>query len=626
MKRKNSLPLVCLLAFSLSSCDLLTIGGGGSGIARTYDTLAYKTKDVNVYRDNQGVDKTIKIRFYDDTPSIPYINVTGYFKEFFKTQTTKTVKGSIYRYNHPEGDFLAFDPEADTIYICYGDSFQGHPDMDQNTSKFFLKVDKQTSSAPTIKAISLASYGIDLHYENKEIYAPLTLLSCFAGGICLLQAAYNGESIYFCDGYGSLTGELRGPEYFKDTYFSVLGDYSTKRPQDMIDYAYGQLCMMFDNDRGYTTQLLFGDNNLNSMGLDGLLEVYYPKIKEHLLSDDKETYYRGYHELLMGLWDGGHTSPDIQTPLDNPYVDGDYNSFYLNVVYGACDDPDLSALGNEYVRRVRSAWDIGSYEDALKAAFGEEVKQNGKYYHFDETHSTSYIGFDSFVTAYTEWDDFYAGKTEETPNDTYGHVLRSLNQALEDGATNVVFDITCNGGGDTGAMAAVVGLFNKGHAYQNMVNVLSKCYVRSDYLLDVNLDGEYDEEDVTEAEKFEVFNVGVLTSLNCFSCGNTFPSMMQQKGFKTMGGKTSGGSCAICYEFTADGLPYIRSSHYMIGLNPDGSNIDDGVTPDFDIAVEVAKAQGVDTLTRQEAAPYFYDLELISNYLENAYAVEEPQD
>ena len=102
--------------------------------------------------------------------------------------------------------------------------------------------------------------------------------------------------------------------------------------------------------------------------------------------------------------------------------------------------------------------------------------------------------------------------------------------------------------------------------------------------------------------------------------------MMQQKGFKTMGGKTSGGSCAICYEFTADGLPYIRSSHYMIGLNPDGSNIDDGVTPDFDIAVEVAKAQGVDTLTRQEAAPYFYDLELISNYLENAYAVEEPQD
>ena len=61
----------------------------------------------------------------------------------------------------------------------------------------------------------------------------------------------------------------------------------------------------------------------------------------------------------------------------------------------------------------------------------------------------------------------------------------------------------------------------------------------------------------------------------------------------------------------------------MIGTGVNGKNLDDGVTPDYDIPAEMAKALNVDELSLSEAAPYFYDVELVSNYLESAYAEEE---
>ena len=613
MKRKNTLPLVCLLAFALSGCSL-------DGSMEKADKTDYKTESVKVYREKGTHDKVIDVRFYKPTPNIPYISVTRYFKEFFKTDVTLRKGSGIFAYYHPAGGYMAFDGERDVFYISNADDFQDHPDLVSVSKKYFLNGQKVVFSPSSVKTIDLYGYGIDIHYDSDEVYAPLSFLSCFSGGINLIQAAYNGKDIYVCDYYGSLTGERRDPEYFKDTYFSVLGDFSTERPKDLIDYTYNQLCMMFDNDRGYTSQLLFGDLNLLSIGLNGILEMYYPSIKQGLLSANKEEYYKAYIELFMGLDDRGHTNALMMTDLDNPYVNGNDHTFFVNTVRGDLNDPELGDLADEFITRNHSSWVTEPYANALKATFGENAKTGNFYYAYDAAHTTAYVGFDSFVVDYVGWDNFFKGKTQESPLDTYGFVRNGLYQALHDGATNFVLDMTCNGGGETTAMAGLVGLFNASIGYQTLTSSLNTYRIEFDYGVDINLDGKWDDSDVAEAKKFEALNVGVLTSSNCFSCGNTFPSYMQQLGYKIMGAKTSGGSCAITYEFTADGLPYLRSSHFMIGESPVGKNLDDGVAPDFDIASVVASALGENSLSLEEAAPYFYDLGLISNYLETAYA------
>lgn len=620
MKRKNSLPLICLLAFSLTSCDFSSFGRSSS--KADIDRATYKLKDVKIYRDNVAFDKTIGIRFYDDTPSIPYIGVKAYFKEFFKTELNLSIKGSIYTYAHPFGGSIGFDAENGILYLRDMDAFESHPDLDFETSKYFLSF-LDTSSSPSVeKIISLKDYGIDTHHDGNEIYAPLNLLSCFAGGSSLIHTAYNGEDIYVLDYYGSLTGEEREPKYFKNTYYSVLGDYSTKRHRDMIDYTYNQLCLMFDNDRGLTSQLVFGDTDLLSMGLNGLLDMRYPTIKEHLLSEDKATYYQGYLELFMGLYDGGHTVALECTDLENPYVNGNDYSAFLAAVNNAKLDPSLSDLATKFSNAYWGSWDTYTYESALEASFGEGTKDGGFYYHFDETYATSYVGFDSFDVDYKGWDDYYSGKSEEAPLDTYSFIRDSLYQALDDGATNFVFDITCNGGGDTAALIGIVGLLNDAKGYDTLTDILSKRRSTQTFGVDVNLDGVYDDLDKEEAAKFKNLNIAALTSMNCFSCGNAFPAALKDLGYKTIGAKTSGGSCAITYGCTADGLSYVRSGRYMIGAKKDGTNLDDGVIPDYDIALEQGNILGQGPLDYQDAAPYFYDVELISNYIESAYQDE----
>ena len=116
----------------------------------------------------------------------------------------------------------------------------------------------------------------------------------------------------------------------------------SKRPADLIEYTYNQLCFNFDNLRGYTVQLLMGDNNLLSLGLNGTLERFYPEVKAALLSPDKSEYYAGFTTLLGILSDGGHTSTYMggesfemlfaDTIVSNPALIGPYRQFASKVV------------------------------------------------------------------------------------------------------------------------------------------------------------------------------------------------------------------------------------------------------------------------------------------------------
>lgn len=248
------------------------------------------------------------MRLYAETPNVPYIGVDEYFTEFFEYNLTVRRSGDVFTYVHNNNAYLTFDAEQDILAVYDIDAFQSASFFTTSTSKLFLNSVGYIGTTMSEKLISLRGYNIDVHAARGDVYVPLTLLSSIAGGVSQYNVAYNGKAIYVLDRGGYATGEVRDHEYFGEEYTSVLYDTKTSRPKDLVEYTYNQLCFNFDNMRGYTRQLLMGDNNLLSLGLDGALERFYPEIKAALLSSDKSDYLAGFAALMAALSDGGHTA------------------------------------------------------------------------------------------------------------------------------------------------------------------------------------------------------------------------------------------------------------------------------------------------------------------------------
>ena len=578
----------------------------------------FVTKDINIYRQATTIDKTISLRFYADQPNVPYIGFTQYYREFFSQDYPCVFKNGCHVYERQDGAYMKFDTEKDLFFAVDTQSFSSHPFFESSSSKTFLKAGKVHATSKNEKVINLKNYGIDLHYDDGDVYAPLTFLSDLSGGDNLYNIAYNGKDIYVIDFQGMLSeGVKRDVTYYKDTYYEILGNFDSPREKDLIAYDYNELCLIFDNYRGYTTQMLFGDNNLLSLGLNGLLELYHPEIKNYLLSPSKENYLMGYFALFAGLYDGGHTSPILN---ENPQNINDEDGFFP-LYFGKCiQKKEYTQVSSKFYSAIMQS---GMAKEALaeqrKNSFSLNEKESSEggpnfYYRFDQTSKTSYIGFNSFVVDYASWAEFYKSedpaKKAPVETDTYAFVRSKLYQALEDGAENVVLDLSTNGGGDSTALNGIYGILNGAQGEFSMNNTFNKYRHSTEYEVDVNLDGVYDKKDAEEADKFQ-FRLGVLTSQASFSCGNLLPSLLKESGYKIIGQQSGGGSCSVILGTTADGVPFSRSSHLSLSNNG-GDNIDGGVPVDFDILADKKERLA-------DAAAYFYDFSYISNYLNHAY-------
>ena len=550
----------------------------------------FEEKDVKIYRRPGVVDKQIKLRFYEDTPSIPYISVSEFNKEFFNRELTKMENGF---YKLGNDSYIGFTYGSNLLYAQGLSSFDSHPDFKSNTGRLFIKLDSIDFTTPQERVVNLNNYHITVH---KDDYVPLSLLSKLMGGSQLYDISYNGKDIYVIDRDGQL-GQETPQSAFGAAYYEELESITTVRKRDMADYVYNELCFVFDNLRGYTEHMVFGDNNLVSLGLNGLLEKYAPKTKEYLLSLDKAKYYEGVYSLFNGLYDNGHTG-----------LLADFDA--MDAAKARKSEQEFKDLYN----RASSQSMVSTY--ALSGAvlgrimmFGSGHSNN--YYKFDAATKTAYIGFAKFIVDYDGWDAFYKGEVEEEPyeTDSYAYVRKQMYQAKADGVKNLVIDISSNTGGSSYALEGIVGLLNHGKSTFELNDCFNKYRISEHHSIDINLDGKFDEADVTEADSF-TFNIGVLTSGGSFSCGNLLPSVLKGLGYKIMGEKSGGGSCAISIETTADGIPFVRST-YLCLSDAEGNNIDSGVPVDFEIPADTSGSIPI--------FKDFFNFELVSNYLSTAY-------
>ncbi len=606
MKRKViSVILALIMLFSLVACN-----NSKSDITTSVETTDvepnekneddYEVKAVNVYREKDVVDKTIDLHFYSDAPHVPFISVSLFYKEFFKHDLKVEITNNVYKYSGEKKEYLKFDVQENEISIYNSLVFGYHPDFQEATTKTFLHEIKNVSTTGKEMIIALNNYGIDIYGDGKEAYVPLSLLSVFSGGLDGYNIAYNGKDIYVLDSRGQLcNGEERDSAYFGDSYISVLNNVKEKRYEDLAKYTYGLLCLDFDNFRGYTSQLIMGDNNLLSLGLNGLLEKYYPDLKDSLLSLDKREYAAGIEMLSIGLFDGGHTAlDDGSTAVTTPYFEE------------MAKKPEYHDIVYKFAQLLKASKQNSSLiVTAKKAAFTDYDETNNPFiYHFDSKTKLAYVGFDSFKVDYEAWKKYFANgmKEEDIPsqkNDTFIFVRHCFYKAIEDGAQFVILDLSTNNGGDSGALIGLVGLANKSIGYFEANQIIDRNRVTQTDGIDINLDGVYDKLDEEEAKKF-TFQVGVLTSQKSFSCGNLLPSVMKEIGWKIIGQRSGGGSCAITYVSTADGFTIIHSSSFCLS-NESGENIDNGVELDYRI---------IDPKTNEFNAELFYDYVTIANY------------
>ena len=86
---------------------------------------------------------------------------------------------------------------------------------------------------------------------------------------------------------------------------------------------------------------------------------------------------------------------------------------------------------------------------------------------------------------------------------------------------------------------------------------------------------------------------------------------MKELGYKILGERSGGGSCAVSVNTTADGIPYCHSS-YICLTDGQGENIDGGIAADL----EIEKIK----YTTIYDCKSFFDVSILSSYLNTAYS------
>ena len=506
----------------------------------------------------------ITLRFYEETPSIPYIDLTTYFKTFYflNLNKTKVNENGKYRYEGKSNTYLEVDTINETFTFSDIDTICNLSQF--NLEACFLKPSVVSLIGTPDIYIEFSEYHIDLKGDDKEAYMPLTTLDNIFSWVMGYCVSYNGKDVYVLDEswavyeYSSL---MNYPDYY-----DVLENKETFA-KDEAEFNYNELCFTIDYLQGHPAQMAIGRSELEAGGLDAALDAY-PRLKQALKSTNVKEYVDAqylFHDILM--YDGGHSGAQYRM-----YSGTDYMSQILN-------EDSLLKQKNDYVDQ--------DWEDKYAAyqsvgitkinALGSQLN----YYYADKTNKIAYIGFDQFDVDYQGWQMYYLGFSDQIPNenDTYGFLYTQLQQAKTDGIEYIVFDITTNGGGDTVALHGTLSFLQSGDTSMIYKNTISGHIMKEVGKVDRNLDGQFTAAD----NEFDFdFKYGLLTSKWSFSCGNALPTYVRDLNLPILGERSGGGSCCVSYYNDAHGIRSRVSTIWKL-LNKDYYEKDDGVAVDYNL-------------------------------------------
>lgn len=400
----------------------------------------------------------------------------------------------------------------------------------------FQPVDQLTNDryGKTI-CFDLKPYEIDLVNTGDGYYVPLHTISDLMLSFYNGYSLYNGESVIIAPGLDNDLAEL---------YYSA----KPERTEAFAAYDYNELCFALDH--------LYGLKEIHD--IDSFDEYFYEiGIKKRLMGTDQSSADAVLYEFI------------------NCYLD-DLHSSFRSTSCGTDADAIM-----EQTESVRGPWNrkfenwIEEFDEARSKAFPDGVQP------YEEVGNTAYITFDSFTGPSGDI-DYRSEPTGEELEDTVRLMQYSYDRIMrpDSPVENVVLDLSVNTGGSINAACYVLGMF-LGVGDINVKNTMTSASTTSQYYIDANRDGKFDEKDTLANGQLNLY---CLISPVSFSCGNLVPNEFKTDPHVTLIGKTSGGgSCSVIPMATAGGTMFQISGYRRMSMFKNGSfyDIDRGADPDI---------------------------------------------
>ena len=546
---------------------------------------------------------TLMLRFYDDMPSVAYVNISRYHEMMYPGTTVQVQQTGDGQYTltsscgTAEVDtrrelFMSNDYEAFTNMM--GMVQPGMP----NTTYDALPIIRWKSLEAQPKQVDVTldygKYGIDIREDDGDVYFPFATISdLYVDGFMHLSD-FNGLSVMVAPN-GAYSLEYGYPEFLikpllKDT-----------RTADMVDYNYKNLCFTLTNFFGYPGRTLL-EKSMKEKGLDQALQDYGKAgemTRELLQSQDMYDYFSGSATLSCLLFDGGHTYTDLTAinPIDPK---SDFAQKLKPIAKTKMEE--FEGYCPEYLTIKQANADIRALRTQLKQLREAKI---GKGVCYTKVGNTAYCLFDSYMCDDSGWRKYYKGEgpkptIKEYPNDWLVILVDAIERAQADPEVkNFILDTSTNGGGSSDIVVFLASMIcDKPDIYYE--NTLTGQKMKTSYDVDRNLDGKFDEKD--KDVKLNM-NIGVMISPNSFSCGNLLPALLKDYGICLLGKQSGGGSCCVLFNPSPEGFGYRYSTHRARLNNTKGENIDVGVVPDYELEVDE-----------------FFDIEKIGKLIENFYA------
>ena len=557
----------------------------------------FSEKNVKVITDGAEAGE-LAVRFYDETPNVPYLGIRQYSEYMNHPPVTIQKKeDGTYALENESGGELIFDPAAGTITVPDWNLFFDYPLPLENEAKgwkdtatrFIRITDVAFEGEADEVILEPERYGIRVYADEDDIYLPVSTLSNMMTDIAANYIVYNGENLYAQR--VSLDG--LGPEglYRTETIKAEL--QGQERPEDIAKQCYADLCFNIDYFFGHPGKAPL-DKAAAEMGLDGALKSLGKKGEKliaQLQSTDLSEYLSGLNEVLMVYMGDGHT---LFSGVNSVMVE---NAESLNSILGI---PLLS---------LDLTADIMDSPTYLRQVLHETITMQRKIFWGEDTYreygNTAIIRLDSFMPDEAAWDLYYKGEGD-FPQDSLGIVLTGLEKASENpDIQNVIFDLSCNGGGSPDVMMAILAV-TTGQTQLYGRHKLTGRDMTFTFEADTNFDGVYDEKD---KEKKYDFNYGVLVTRHAFSCGNLFPIIIQEAGAAVIGEPSSGGSCCVQVGTDAEAFDYMMSSAQWQLTDSEGNDVEGGCSVDLPIKPKSNKTVDslVGLLGAGEGLPYYED-------------------
>jgi hypothetical protein len=514
-------------------------------------------KDTKMYIGSVDNSRDIQL-FYVNGGNIPYIRVEDVGMLVETAYSLLPLAAPFYGLEYKAGGDHAvytrgnytmdFDFTNDTITFSDFDAFfkadnVGLVDLvwtSENTDALFRMSGLTTERYGKELVFDLKPYEIDLVAAGGSYYVPLQTVSDIACSYYECPAYYNGDAVFLTEG-------------MDDAMKAVFQAGSLGWSEDLAAFSYHELCFALDYQYGLK----------DIHGITGFDELFSETgLKEGFLNTDATKADKALYRLIYFFLGDQHSALNSLSPL----TDREAMLDVLDLGQGLSNNKTARAQLDFHTARDKA------YPDGIPA--------------YEEIGNTAYITFDQFMDFAPDL-DYMAPVTEadNSKNETVRLMQYACSQILREGSPiqNVVMDLSCNGGGNTGAAEYVMATF-LGEADFSIKNTMTGALTDSVYTIDTNLDGVFDEKDTLAGKGLNLF---CITSPLSFSCGNLVPCVFKSSQKVTLLGQTSGGgSCSVHCFTTVYGSSFQVSGFRRFSVMKNGSfyDIDLGADPDYYIA------------------------------------------